>query len=353
MKGRIFIVVVLLLAAGMLQAIPFTCLGGVKVPSAYVLPHMMAEISAVSYFGPGVDELTYRTDTVQPFIPEDEQDLQFTYAAVFNFGLFNRLELGAVYTGNEKFLLNAKAQLLYENEAMPALSVGIDNLFSDITQDDEDLKFDPAAGADNEEWATYHEDNDFANTDMYTANSVYVVMSKSTLLRGLPFSDYLETIIHLGFGSNRFKGNVELSKQLGGLFGAIEIRPVPYMSFIAEMDGYNVNIGADFMYRNLEVRAGLYRIEELGRDESGRTMPNFALNLRYTLDYFSEIKAAGKYAQFSPATDIRPDQRRREEVRRDTGAQGDNPLLEELEAIRAKRRQAEQELEEIKRVLED
>ena len=346
MKGRIFIVVVLLFAAALLQAVPFTCLGGIKVPSAYVLPHLMAEFSAVSYFGPGVDEIKYADVNSysgdELYIADEEQDLQFTYAGMFTIGLFDRLELGAVYTGNEFFMLNAKAQLLYESETLPALSVGIDNLFSDITKEDlDDGKVD-------------HEEYNFADVDDYTANSIYVVLSKSTVLRGLPFSNYLETVLHLGFGQNRFEGNVELSKQLGGLFGAIELRPVPYLSLIAEMDGYNVNFGANVMYKNFEFRAGMYRIEEIGRKEAGRDMPKFALNVRYTLDYFSEIKAAGKNAQFNPVAEIRPDQRRRDEVRRDTGAtSGDNPLLEELEAIRAKRRQAEKELEEIKRVLEE
>ncbi|MCD4828720.1 MAG: hypothetical protein K8R90_04720 [Candidatus Cloacimonetes bacterium] len=341
MKGRIFSVIVLVLAAGVLQAVPFTCLGGIKVPTAYVLPHLMAEFSAVSYFGPGVDELTYVTVYDNDFVITDEQDLQFTYAGVFNFGLFNRVELGAVYTGNEMFMLNAKAQILYESETLPALSVGMDNLFSDITQKDQD------------DGEVDLEKHNFTDLDDYTANSIYVVLSKSTVLRGLPFSNYLETVLHIGFGQNRFEGNAELSKQLGGLFGAVEIKPVPYMSVIAEMDGYNVNFGANFMYKNFEFRGGIYRIEEIGRSEAGRDKVKFALNVRYTLDYFSEIKAAGKYAQFNPTAEIRPDQRRRAEVRRETGAAGENPLLEELEAIRARRRQAEEELDEIRRVLED
>jgi len=341
MKGRIFSVVVLVLLAGALQAMPYTCLGGMKVPSAYVLPHLMAEFSAVSYFGPGVSDAGWEQRPNGSYMAAEEQDFQFTYAGVFNFGLFDRIELGAAYTGNEMFLLNAKLQILYESETLPALSVGMDNLFSDITQEDRD---------DNK--IDYSEYN-FADPDDYTANSIYVVMSKSTVLRGLPFSNYLETILHLGFGQNRFEGNVEVSKQLGGLFGAVEIRPIQYLSLIAEMDGYNLNFGANIMYKNFEFGAGLYRIEEISRDEGDRTTPKFAINVRYTLDYFSEIKAAGKYAQFNPVAEIRPDQRRQESVRRDTGATGDNPLLEELEAIRAKRRQAERELEEIKRVLEE
>ncbi len=337
MKGRIFSIVALMVLAGSLQAIPLTCLGGVNTPSAYVLPHLMAEFSAVSYFGPGVDKLDLDNNDVAL----EEQDLQFTYGAGVNFGLYDRGEIGLVYTGNEMFLVNLKLQVLLESETMPAISVGVENLFSDFSSDDRD---------DPDHLAEF----DYVNPEMYEANSMYAVMSKSTVLRGLPFTNYLETVLHLGIGSNRFKGNSDVAKQFGGLFGAVEIHPMPFLSFSGEMDGSNLNVGADFMYRNLEVRACLFSIEEIGREGYGRDKPRFALNLRYTMDYFSEIKAAGKYSQYSPVTDIRPDQRGRETIRREGGAAAaDNPLLEELEAIRAKRRQAEKELEEIKKVLEE
>ena len=352
MKARnlFFLTVLVLILAGSLNAVPFTCLGYMKVPTGYVLPHLMGEISVVGYTGPGVQEYDTETielengNTVEQYVIEDA-DAQFTYSAAINYGFFDRVDLGLVYSGvgDGMFYANLKAQLIYESETMPAVSVGVDNMFSDFEDGYRD--------SDNEDDIKEYKEHNYADSDDYTAWSPYIVLSKATILRGISVFEQLETVVTLGWGQNRFEGNVAISKRLGGMFGAVEFKPFPYMSVIGEMDGYNFNAMLNFIYQNYEARVGLYRIEEMGRE--GRDNPKIALNLKYTLDALSEVKAAGKNKRYSPTAEVVPERRGTRVMRKTTESTGENPLLEELESIRAKRRQAEKELEEIRKVLEE
>ncbi len=346
MKARnlFFLTVLVLIFAGSLNAVPFTCLGYMKVPTGYVLPHLMGEVSVVGYSGPGVQEIdTYiGSDGTEKLVDSDDIDNQITYAAVVNFGFYDRVDLGLVYNGVGLFYANMKAQIVFESETMPAIAVGLDNMFSEYKDSYRDSD---AEGRD--KTVEYN----FADRDDYTAWSPYIVLSKATVLRGLAFFEQLETVVTVGWGQNRFEGNRHISKRLGGLFGAIEFKPLPYMSVVGEMDGYNFNAAVNFFYTNYEARLGLYRVEEMGRD--GREDPKIALNLKYTFDSISEVKAAGKTKRYSPTAEVVPERRGTRVLRKSTESTTDNPLLEELEAIRAKRRQAEKELEEIRKVLEE
>ncbi len=345
MKARnlVFLTVLVFLLAGSLNAVPYTCLGYMKVPTGYVLPHLMGEISIVGYAGPGVQEYDTVKNSSGVDIPvSKDADMQFTYSAAINYGFFDRVDLGLVYAGvgDGMFYANMKAQLIYESETMPAVAVGVDNMFSEFKDSYRD---------DDSEAYTDRLDFGYADPDDYTAWSPYIVLSKATILRGVSVFEQLETVITVGWGQNRFEGNKAISKRLGGMFGAVEFKPLPYLSVIGEMDGYNFNATLNFIYQNYEARVGLYRIEEYGQRD-----PKIALNLKYTLDAFSEVKAAGKNKRYSPTAEIVPDRRGTRVIRKSNeSSTGENPLLEELEAIRAKRRQAEKELEEIRKVLEE
>ncbi len=342
MKARnlFFLTVLVLVLAGSLNAVPFTCLGYMKVPTGYVLPHLMGEVSVVGYVGPNVQDYSTKTSDTGVEVKE-LNDTQFTYSAAVNYGFFDRVDLGLVYAavGDGMFYANIKAQLIYESETMPAVSIGLDNMFSGFKDSYRD---------DDEDTTEDRLDYQFADRDDYTEYSPYIVLSKATILRGLTVFDQLETVITLGWGQNRFEGNKAISKRLGGMFGAIEFKPFPYLSVVGEMDGYNFNAALNFTYQNYEARVGFYRIEE-----SGKRDPKLALNLKYTLDVLSEVKAAGKNKRYSPTAEIVPERRGSRVMRKTTESTGENPLLEELEAIRAKRRQAEKELEEIRKVLEE
>jgi len=322
MKLNLILILSVLLINSLLVAIPFTTQGEIKVPDAYILNHKMAEISYTSYMSANKNG-------------DEDDEYNHDFAGVINVGLYDRLELGFVGTGNEMFYANLKAKLVEENEFLPAIAIGVDNLFSKVPEyrEDSDEKI-PGSVSD-----------DVTDVDDYIRNSFYFVMSKSSLLRGLPFVPYLESTMHLGIGSRRFKGNLKLSKQLAGLFVGFEAKPVRWMSMLAEMDGYNLNAGLKFKYKNVALRTCAYRVEELDRREL-----KYAVNLIYTLDNFSQVKLSDENYGHAKRGTVVPG---KQIITKKGDVVYGSPLLDELEAIRERRKRAEKQLEEIRELLKE
>ena len=82
------------------------------------------------------------------------------------------------------------------------------------------------------------------------------------------------------------------------------------------------------------------------KGESSST--KLAINLKYTLDKFSELKAADKRMKTVAPRTIHRTKPGVEEY-----DEGTNPLMDELEQIRKRRKQAEKELEEIRKLLQE
>ncbi|MDD3050449.1 MAG: hypothetical protein PHR06_04820 [Candidatus Cloacimonetes bacterium] len=318
-KGVILVLMLMIVSAA--WAVPFITLGEIRIPDAYVLPHKMAEISYTSYMSANLNG-------------NDDNEYHHYWAGNINIGLFERLELGFVGTGSEIYLLNVKAKLLNETEYLPAISLGVDNLFSkvpNLKEDDIDI---PSSLIDEE-----------TTFDDYIRNSVYFVMSKSSLVRGLPFIPYLQSTMHIGIGGRRFQGSVSLSKQLAGLFIGFEAKPADWFSVVAELDGYNFNTGLKLNYRNIMLRTALTRIEELDRRKL-----KYAFNLVYTLDYFSSDKISRKGIDHARSQVVVPG---KQIITRKGDVVSGSPLMDELEAIRERRKRAEQQLDEIRELLKE
>ena len=311
MKRNIFMIV--FFVSVVLYAVPFTTQGMIKVPDAYVMPHKMAEISAITYRAANESE-SYGTD----------------FAGVLNVGIYNWLEFGFVGTANEFYYMNIKGRLIQETETLPAISLGIENLGTGVKVD---------------QVGDFENTNNVTDLDDYRRNSIYFVMSKYSLLRGLPFIPYLETNIHLGFGTGRFKGNLELSKQTGGLFGGFEFKPSQYYSILAEMDGYNINAGLSGKYKNISACLGLYRLEELDRRDL-----KYAFSVKYIFDVFSDKKAYEENIQYAKKNQMPVGKK---VISKKGEILTDNPLKDELDAMIARRKQAEKDLEEIKKILRE
>ena len=88
----------------------------------------------------------------------------------------------------------------------------------------------------------------------------------------------------------------------------------------------------------------------MGVNERGTRI---ALNVGYTFDQFSDVKAAErrKPVEVTPGRTYQPAETGRESYQQATPM--DNPLMDELEEIRKRRQQAEKELEEIRKLLRD
>jgi hypothetical protein len=328
MKRTVFFVIMILMLLGSLTAVPFTTLGNFKVPTAYALPHKMVEFSYVNYFS-----------------PDNMDDFRYDGAIQANGGLnFHGIGItgGVVYNTNKIAYGNLKIQPFMETENIPAIAIGMDNMFSPIEEyrNDGDLH-------KSKKLADYSKDySDIQDIDDYIQNSVYVVISKTTVLRGIPMFDNMETVIHAGVGSRRFVGNTDLSKQLSGFFFGLEMNPSRMVSTFIELDGYNVNAGVGLAYQNYNLRVGAYRLEEMDRRD-----PKFAANLMYTFDHFSDIKSQEKKRQFSYGSTLTNNQGK--VISRQSQEAERNPLMDKLEQLRADREKKMKELEEIRKILEE
>ncbi|HPT72093.1 MAG TPA: hypothetical protein PLE74_07405 [Candidatus Cloacimonadota bacterium] len=311
----------LVLAFTVLQAIPISNLGNIRVPNAYVMPGNMITVNYGSYFA--ADD--WHTSALH--ISDLDHKYQYNWDAMINVGLLNHAEVGFVAAEHGVYMANAKLKILEETVRLPAITVGADNLFSKVPEKSPEIT----------------QYKHIWESDMYERNSFYGAITKSSVVRGLGIANYLETVLTLGAGNNRFVGQNELSHKIKGVFVALEVKPSPTWSVIGEMDGYNLNAGVKANYKNF---SGQFSMMELEQYQSLRV----AVNVGYTFDKYVTTKRPNvlfgleggqqEYAGRRTVTDP-------EELK-----QG-NELLDELRMIREKREQAEKELGEIKKILQE
>jgi hypothetical protein len=329
MKKYVFFLI-LVMALTVLQAIPISNLGNIRVPSAYVMPGNMLTISYGSYFAANDWHNTFSNATVDSL---RNHKYQYNWDGMINFGIANRAEVGFVASEHGVYSANAKLKILEETVRLPAITVGVDNLFSKVPNEAKYSHGQVGTGDYAHVW----------EPDMYEHNSFYGAITKSSVVRGLGFANYLETVVTLGVGNNRFVGQNEISRKFKGVFVALEVKPSPTWSIIGEMDGYNLNAGLKANYMNFY---GQFSILELEQYQSLR----IGLNVGYNFDKYVTTKRpnvlfgleGGQQEYAGRRTVTNP-----EEVK-----QG-NELLDELRMIREKREQAEKELGEIKKILQE
>lgn len=340
--NKLIIIFIALMAITSLCAIPYAVLGNINMPDAYVLPNKMIEISYTNYIiadgqileEPGGD---YESIEADPY----------NFSVSMSVGLLDRLEVGLVAAKEEEDIMygNLKLNLYNETEKFPAVSIGIENLFSDVQMRDDDELYMVGTG--------------FSDPQDYIKNSPYISASKSTLLLSdVPYFEHLETTIHFGMGLRRFEGLRETVKQLHGFFGGVDLKPSKYVSFNGEVDSQNLNLGINLYYKNFTVRSCIYRLEDMFKEnDNDQYGQKFAVGIKYTLDSFSEVKAADKNKSFqynvSPKVKKRSLSKSLSEAEAAESTEETNPLLEELRLIRERRKQAEKELEEIRKLLQE
>jgi len=326
MKRRVLLLLCILCLFNVaLFSMPYTTLGNINIPDAYVLPHKMVDISYTNYFVS--DEVMDRYNG-------------YDFAGSIRIGLFDRGELGVVYTSTAGVFGNLKLRIINETETLPALSFGIINLFSSVS--DFDLE-DEIAG---------ELDYDFTDPIDYISNSPFLVLSKSlVIITGIPAMDYLETSFHFGMGQRRFVGKGDIVKNFGSIFWGADIKPSRFWGFDIEWDSQNINFGLNGFYKNFTLRAGMYEVEDLLGVKGDYGSNKYAINLKYTIDQFSELKASEKRKK-TIATQHRAMQKVTPNTE-ETYDEDSNPLYDELEQIRQRRKQAEKELEEIRKQLQE
>ena len=300
MRMSLVTCILLIGITGSIYAFPFANYGNVRVPDAYVMPHLMGKVSANNYFYPEND---LKSDTYA-----------YNFAGAVNIGLFKFSEIGFVASGDDVYYAQVKARIIGETLSLPDISIGVDNLFSRI----------PSKSPS---------DPDIVDVANFRKNTAYLAISKTILLSGLPKIGDVPTRLTLGAGSHRFKSSGTLAGQFEGIFGAVQIEPARNFAIITEIDGHNLNTGLEYRYRNFASRLELYRIEEWNRRD-----PKIGLTFSYVFD---QLVAPEERQGFSP---IQTFDRQLLEVREGTS-------LDELQRIRRQREKAEEELEEIRRLL--
>jgi hypothetical protein len=317
MKRFFWIFMVLMLTPG-LFAIPYSAMGNINTPDAYCLPHLMMEISYVNFFTNGavVDGKDY-----------DEYD----FAANFRIGLYNRVEIGLVYASTAEFYGNLKIKILSETETLPAVSCGMLNIITKVG-DSGDNQIDS---------------QDYPDELSYIRLSPFGVLSKSIIIvTGIPALEFIETTSHIGIGSRRFLGRGQYTHYFAGVFFGMDIKPSKYWGVNGEIDGQGLNLGINFNINNFTAQVAAYQVESIAKGDGSY----IAVNLQYTVDKYSAKKAAEKRSKLLPSRYMNSNT---VPGSGDSYKDGSNPLLEELEQIRERRKQAEKELEEIKKLLQE
>lgn len=331
-KKLVFVVSFILFTLSLACAMPYTIMGNINAPDAYILPNKMVDVGFINYFAyDAMVETDADEDTLSTSISDQVDDIDF--GGYLRYGLMDRAEVALYYASTAGLYGEAKVRLIVETESLPALSIGVANLFSEVDDTDK------------------NEVDEFPDRQDYIKNSPYIVVSKSlVIVTGIPGFDYLETSFHGGIGTRRFAGKGSLTENASGLFWSTDIKPSKYWGMNIEFDSQNINIGANVYYKNFALRVGMYELEDYFGIKGDKSSNIFAANLVYTLDQFSDIKISEQRNKvIAPkaitSTTAKPSPQSYEE--------GSNPLREELELIRQRRKQAEKELEEIRKLLQD
>lgn len=307
----------MLILSTTLLAIPYTASGNVNVPDAYCLPHLMMEFSYVNYFTNGGNY----PGATKPYE-------QYDYAGVYRIGLFNRADLGLVYTSTAGFYANLKVKVIDESDIFPGFAIGCLNMFSEVKD-----------SGDKYVSAKYK----YPDALNYARFSPFGVISKSVIMvTGMNSMQYLESTFHLGLGARRFRGRGQYNSYATGIILGMELKPAKWLSFGGEIDGQDGNLYMNLYIKNLTLSAGIFHFEDLISKSLG---DKFAINLTYTMDSLSEIKASDKKRKVPISSYLNY---------RTYGGQPEGESLEsELERIRQRREQAEKELEEIRKLLQE
>lgn len=322
MNKLVLVAIILFFITG-LYAIPYTVLGNVNTPDAYVLPHLMTEINYTSYFVN--DEPAF-----------GDKKIHYAVGAAVSIGILNRGELALIAASEDIYHFNGKVKIVSETPQYPSLAFGMDNIFGRYSDMDSNQTI-----------------GDLPDRDDYIKNSPYLVISKSTLLlTNIPAIEQLETVFHIGMGSRKFKGKGTTTKHAAGFFGGVDFRFSETLGTNLEFDSRNINIGINLFYRNFTFRTGLFEVEDYFKIKGDNSGYKFAVNLKYTLDTFSDIKARNKDHTKEVNYPIGRSKAVKNFEKKEQPISND-PVLEELKKISQRRKEAEKELEEIKKLLEE
>lgn len=313
---RAFLLCIIFMIASVSYSVPYSTIGYLRAPDAYVLPHKAAEFTFTNYLR--------RVESDFVGLP----DYEYIPMGMVNVGLFNRVGISA-WGGDKLAFANLKLMLIEETPLMPQVSVGIDNLFSKIGENAKDDKYSDESWWDNPDKCFYEK------------NSPYIAITKAMVLRNMTGLKLLETFITAGWGMNKFKGQVDIARRFEGIFGSITVKPHKDLSITFENDGFNLNAGAAYSYKKFAFKISYVAIEEQENNRIG-------LSVSYLFDKYADPKRSWLDDDMSS---------KESEIIRSpfTGREinANEDLLEELKKLREQREQAQKVLDDLRYQLQE
>jgi len=320
MKKITLFCIAILIAITTINAVPYTTMGYLRVPDAYVLPSKAAEITFTNYLRREHD-----------IFAGENAPYEYIPMGMLNLGLFNRIEIGA-WGGDKLGFINAKVKVVEETNVIPQVAVGMDNIFSPIKMDASKIK---------------PNENFGQNPDkcFYEKNSPYVVFSKASVVKGWGDINILETVLSLGFGRNKFRGQDALAHTFEGIFGSISVKPTQDLTIIAENDGFNLNLGAQYAYKKFAFKVSYVGLEEQENNRIG-------IGVTYLFDKYADSRQRptlfmDEKTGSSKASETLVVPQKGKDLNLNQG------LLDELKKLREQREQAQKVLDSLKDQLKD
>ncbi len=316
MKRAVFLYIVFTLMVLSLSAVPYTTIGQLRAPDAYVLPNKSVEFTFTNYFRRVRSSFT------------ENQDYHYYPMGMVNVGIFDRVGI-AGWVGDELGFANLKLKLIEETATIPQLAIGVDNLFSPIKED-----------------ALEHPNSEYSqNPDkcFYERNSAYICLSKAGVLRNMTGLKLLETYVTVGVGLNEFKGQVDLARRFEGVFGSITVKPHKNISLTIENDGFNINAGAQYAIKKFAIKLSYVAIEEQENNRIG-------LAISYLFDKYADERRAQPWLTeeiYTRESELINPQLQGKEINTN------QDLLEELKKLREQREQAQKVLDDLRQQLKD
>lgn len=332
MKKSLIVLFLLAISISPLFALPYSLSGSkINIPDAYILPHKMASISVA--FAPGITNIT----------EDGSNDFMFNVISNINVGILDRGEVGLVLNSYGIPYMNLKLQVIKEQKRLPQLSLGLTNIFT---------------GVRNDNYPNYTE-NLVGSKDDLIMNSPYIVASKKAIMvSNITGLEYIELSGFLGWGLRRFKGEGQVAKYMNGFFFGVDFKPTRFLSLYAEMDGENFSGGLNIYSGRFTYQFSIFRAEEALKYVIDEGSINVGLNIGYTLDQFSDKKVTGRDDYYSYYKSISPLIERRVIVENvmpeeDESIYEELPMFEELQDLKVKRKEKEEELNKLKKLFEE
>lgn len=331
MREKFLLVMSILLCINALIAVPFGTLGNINVPDGFVMPANQISFNFASYL---------RDDKAGAGVEAGEYE--YNYVIQAKYGLFDRAELGLVYTGDEVFYANFKYQLVQESFEYPGITIGVDNLFSKVGTDATDIEDD-----DYLDWA------EIPQASEYEKNSFYVAATKSWALRDVKVLGDMQLYVTIGLGTNRFVGQRDIAQDFNGLFGTFEYYPTALFpknnfSVFAEQSGHAINLGAKYAWNNLAFQYSVIEIEEFIKENQDNL--KMAFNIQYNLTRWANTKTTKKGVY-----EANPERVKSQKTTFDSGSNtgSGNSILDQIRALRAEELKKQTELDNLIKELEE